>query len=214
MKAEYYAIEEKLRHKLSIGRFEHTMGVAYTSGALAMRYGCDMEKAMLAGLLHDCAKQYDNDTLIKKCEKFKLPIEEIERKNPSLLHAKLGAYLAEAKYDVNDPEVLSAIRFHTTGRPDMTLMEKIVYVADYIEPGRCKAPNLEEIRKQAFLDLNSTIYIIMKDTLVYLEAHPDNIDDTTKAACEYYRDLYEGGEEEEATILELTRRAGRQHKKK
>lgn len=213
MKPEFLAIEEKLKHKLSIGRFEHTLGVSYTAAALAMRYACDLDKAQLAGLLHDCAKQYDNETLIKKCEKFKLPITETERKNPSLLHAKLGAYMAEVKYDVTDPEVLSAIRFHTTGKPEMTLLEKIVYIADYIEPGRCKAPNLEKIRKLAFVDLNWTLYEIMKETLVYLEENPEAIDEMTKSACEYYRNLYESKNGHDASLRVQVRPARKTQKK-
>ncbi len=196
MKPDRLAIKEKLRHKLGMGRFEHTMGVAYTAACLAMRYGASQEDAEIAGLLHDCAKQYDNDTLLKKCTKHGLPISEAERKNPSLLHAKLGAYLAQHKYDVEDPKILDAIRYHTTGRPEMSLLEKIVYVADYIEPRRFKAPNLEKIRRLAFQDLDRTIYEIMSDTLDYLRSMPDSIDETTKAACSYYRDLYESRKEE------------------
>ena len=126
-----------------------------------MRYGADMEDAELAGLLHDCAKQYDNETLLKRAAKYGLQVSDAERRNPSLLHAKVGAYLAEHKYDVEKQEILDAIRFHTTGRPGMSLLEKIVYVADYIEPRRFKAPNLKKIRELAFLDLDRTVYEIM-----------------------------------------------------
>lgn len=180
-------IKEKLCHKLSIGRYEHTLGVAYTAACLAMRYDCDPEAAELAGLLHDCAKQYDNETLIKKCLKHHIPVSETERKNPSLLHAKLGAHLAKQKYDVDNTDILNAIRYHTTGRPAMTLLEKIIYVADYIEPRRFKAPNLDKIRKLAFVDLDQTVCRIMSDTLAYLKKMPENIDKTTQEACLYYQ---------------------------
>ena len=191
MKPDRLAIKEKMRHKLGIGRYEHTLGVAYTAACLAMRYGADSETAEIGGLLHDCAKQYDNETLLKKCRKYELPVTEAEVKNPSLLHAKVGAYLAEHKYDVSDPAILSAIRFHTTGKPDMTLLEKILYVADYIEPRRFKAPNLEKIRGLAFQDLDEAVYEIMSDTLDYLNERPESIDETTKAACAFYRTLHE-----------------------
>ena len=191
MKPDRLAIKEKMRHKLGIGRYEHTLGVAYTAACLAMRYGADSEAAEIGGLLHDCAKQYDNETLLKKCRKYELPVTEAEVKNPSLLHAKVGAYLAEHKYDVSDPAILSAIRFHTTGKPDMTLLEKILYVADYIEPRRFKAPNLEKIRGLAFQDLDEAVYEIMSDTLDYLSERPESIDETTKAACAFYRALHE-----------------------
>ncbi|MCI9486294.1 MAG: nicotinate-nucleotide adenylyltransferase [Lachnospiraceae bacterium] len=189
VKPDCMIIKEKLRHKLGIGRFEHTLGVAYTAACLAMRYGCSAEDAELAGLLHDCAKQYDNETLMKKCSKYKLPVSEAERKNPSLLHAKLGAYLAKQKYDVNDVRILDAIRYHTTGRPAMTLLEKIIYVADYIEPRRFKAPNLDKIRGLAFVNLDQTVCEIMSDTLAYLKKTPENIDKTTQEACMYYQKL-------------------------
>jgi predicted HD superfamily hydrolase involved in NAD metabolism len=191
VKPDYMVIKEKLRHKLGMGRFEHTLGVAYTAACLAMRYGCNAENAELAGLLHDCAKQYDNETLLKKCIKHHIPVSEAERKNPSLLHAKLGEYLARKKYDVDDPDILDAIRYHTTGRPAMSLMEKVIYVADYIEPRRFKAPNLDRIRGLAFVDLDKAVCGIMSDTLDYLKKTPENIDKTTEEACLYYRELHE-----------------------
>ena len=191
MKPDRLAIKEKMRHKLGIGRYEHTLGVAYTAACLAMRYDADSEAAEIGGLLHDCAKQYDNDTLLKKCRKYELPVTDAEVRNPSLLHAKVGAYFAEHKYDVTDPAILSAIRFHTTGKPDMSLLEKILYVADYIEPRRFKAPNLDKIRGLAFRDLDEAVYEIMSDTLEYLKERPESIDDTTKAACAFYRALHE-----------------------
>ena len=86
---------------------------------------------------------FQDITKIKMCEKYNLEISEIERKNPSLLHAKLGAYLAKDKYDIEDEEILMAIRSHTTGRPGMSLLEKIVYIADYMEPGRKELPKYD-----------------------------------------------------------------------
>ena len=90
---------EKIRKKIKLrqdgARFEHTVGVMYTAAALAMRYGGDMEKAYLAGLLHDCAKHYTGEKKVELCEKYKLPITKAERDNPGLLHAKLGAYIAD-----------------------------------------------------------------------------------------------------------------------
>ena len=121
MDQEIEKISKKLMKELDEDRYRHTQGVMYTSAALAMRYGADLKKALLAGLLHDCAKCIPGHTKIKMCEKYNLEISEIERKNPSLLHAKLGAYLAKDKYDIEDEEILMAIRSHTTGRPGMSL---------------------------------------------------------------------------------------------
>lgn len=114
MDQEIEKISKKLMKELDEDRYRHTQGVMYTSAALAMRYGADLKKALLAGLLHDCAKCIPGHTKIKMCEKYNLEISEIERKNPSLLHAKLGAYLAKDKYDIEDEEILMAIRSHTT----------------------------------------------------------------------------------------------------
>ena len=191
MDQEIEKISKKLMKELDEDRYRHTQGVMYTSAALAMRYGADLKKALLAGLLHDCAKCIPGHTKIKMCEKYNLEISEIERKNPSLLHAKLGAYLAKDKYDIEDEEILMAIRSHTTGRPGMSLLEKIVYIADYIEPMRYKASRLPEIRKLAFEDLDECMYEILKDTLEYLEEDSaDDIEPTSKEAYIYYKELH------------------------
>ena len=111
----------------------------------------------------------------------------MERRNPFLLHAKLGAFLAMHQYGVNDREIVSAILNHTTGKPNMSLLDKIVYVADYIEPRRNKAPNLPEVRKLAFLDLDEALYKILSDTLNYLDKGSGEIDEMTLKAYEYYK---------------------------
>ena len=151
-------------------RFTHTLGVEYTAAALAMRYGEDVERAQIAGLLHDCAKCMENDKLLSACEKYHLPATDVEKRNPYLLHARVGSYLAKKEYKIEDPEILSAILYHTTGRPGMTLLEKIIFTADYIEPGRKQAPNLTQIRHLAFTDLDAAVTKILEDTLEYLKS--------------------------------------------
>ena len=123
----------------------------------------------------------------KAVQEMKHIMEGLEKKNPFMLHAKVGAVLAEKKYDITDEEVLGAIRWHTTGRPDMTLLEKIVYVADYIEPKRDKAPNLGEIRKLAFIDLDRALLKILQDTLNYLGDSPEDVDSMTKSTYDFYQ---------------------------
>ena len=120
---------------------------------------------------------------------------DFERKNPFLLHAKLGAYVAEEVYKVKDPDILSAISWHTTGKPRMTQLEQIIYIADYIEPNRYKAPNLADIRKLAFEDLDLCMYRILRDTVEYLKENPKSMDLTTEAAYRYYKRLIEEEEE-------------------
>lgn len=190
--AEYnfIKIEKKLSKYLDEARFSHTLGVMYTCASLAMVHGYDLQAAQIAGLLHDSAKCIPNKKKLKICAQNDIPVTNFEKEHPFLLHAKLGAYIAAEKYGVTDKEVLSAITYHTTAKPEMTLLEKIVYIADYIEPARDKAPHLAEIRKLAFQDLNECIYEILKDTLLYLDKNPDDIDNTTKDAFDYYSDLH------------------------
>lgn len=190
--AEYnfIKIEKKLSKYLDEARFSHTLGVMYTCASLAMVHGYDLQAAQIAGLLHDSAKCIPNKKKLKICAQNDIPVTNFEREHPFLLHAKLGAYIAAEKYGVTDKEVLSAITYHTTAKPEMTLLEKIVYIADYIEPARDKAPHLIELRKLAFQDLDECIYEILKDTLLYLDKNPDDIDSTTKDAFDYYNDLH------------------------
>lgn len=182
----YQKLEKQLQKKLDEERYTHTLGVAYTAACLAMRHGYSVEKAYLAGLLHDCAKCVDNKKKLELCEKHHIEITNIEKENPFLLHAKLGSFLAKTKYDVKDDEILSAIRWHTTGHPDMTLLEKIVFIADYIEPNRKKQPNLDAVRELCFADINAGLKKILSDTLVYLQNKKESIDEMTQKTYDYY----------------------------
>ena len=137
-------IRKSLKKELDKSRYEHTMGVMYTAAALAMAHGVDQKKAMLAGLLHDCAKCIPNEEKMELCKKYHIELTQAEIDNPALIHAKLGAFLARKKYHVTDEELLHAILVHTTGEPGMNLLDKIIYIADYIEPGRDKAKNLPD----------------------------------------------------------------------
>ena len=170
-------------------RYQHTLGVANISACLAMCHGADMNKAYIAGLLHDCAKCVPDDVKIAECEQFGLLISDIEFESPYLLHSKLGAYYAAHKYNVEDDEICSAIQWHTTGKPAMTLLEKIVFIADYIEPYRNKAANLDDIRHMAFTDIDMAAYVILDDTLSYIRKTGRNIDTQTVDTYEYYKGI-------------------------
>ena len=184
---EILKLKKSLKKSLDLKRYEHTLGVAYTATALAMCYGANIKQAEIAGLLHDCAKSIDNDKKLSLCEKFNIQINDVERKNPFLLHAKLGSFYAMKKYGIRDKEIINAILNHTTGRPEMSLIEKIIFVADYIEPNRKQAPNLLQIRKLAFHNLDHALLIILEDTLKYLSATETDIDPMTKKTFEYYK---------------------------
>lgn len=181
-------MKEKLMTELDRKRYEHTLGVMYTACALAMRYEANLEDAMIAGLLHDCAKCIPTPQKIALCEEYCLSISEAERSNPGLLHAKLGAYLAKEEYQVQNQQILNAIANHTTGCPNMTLLDKIIYIADYIEPGRSEASNLQEIRHLAFIDIDACLYTILHASLEYLNSRSEVIDPMTEQTYKYYRE--------------------------
>ena len=147
------------------------------------------KETIVAGLLHDCAKCVPDNVKIAECEQFGLPISDIEFESPYLLHSKLGAYYATHKYNVEDDEICSAIQWHTTGKPAMTLLEKIVFIADYIEPYRNKAANLDDIRHMAFTDIDMAAYVILDDTLSYIRKTGRNIDTQTVDTYEYYKGI-------------------------
>ena len=185
-KSEIRDIKKELEDILDSKRYEHTLGVAYTAACLAMRYDYNMEKAYIAGLLHDCAKCMSNKDKIEYCEKHDLPITAVEQDNPSLLHAKVGAEISKRKFDIEDPEIYQAIFYHTTGHPNMTLLDKIIYIADYMEPHRDEAPNLDLVRKQVFVDIDTALFTILKDSVDYLDSSDKPVDPMTLQTYLYY----------------------------
>lgn len=200
MKATNLAkLRKEMEQTLERKRFEHTLGVAYTAANLAMVHGVSVEKALTAGMLHDCAKCMSHHKQISLCKKNKMVLSEIETENHSpLLHAKAGSCLARKKYGVADEEILQAISYHTTGRPNMSPLEKIIYIADYIEPGRERAKrsyadvqNLQEVRKMAYQDLDKTLCKILSDTLDYLSRKGGRIDSMTRDTYEYYCHIHQ-----------------------
>lgn len=178
-------------------RYEHTLGVAYTAASLAMRHGADINNTLIAGYLHDCAKHLSDEKKLHFCEKHNISITDAETLNPSLLHAKVGGFIAMETYKVNDGDIINAILNHTTGRPKMSVLEKIIFIADYIEPGRKSAPNLAEIRKMAFTDLDKAMLMILGDTLAYLKTTGMAIDQKTQITYDYYLKLCGNGEKNE-----------------
>lgn len=180
-------IKKKLEKDLEEKRFEHTIGVADTAFALALRYGEDVEKAYIAGLLHDCAKCIDNDKKMSLCKKYNVELSKVEKENPFLIHAKLGAALAKAKYDIEDEGILEAIKYHTTGREDMSLLEKIIFSADYIEPNRKNILGIDEIRETIFEDFDKAVYLILDNTIKHLNNKKQVIDERSLSAYNFYK---------------------------
>lgn len=186
MKTDLKKLRKAMEKELDPKRFEHTLGVTYIAAALAMCYDESIINAQIAGMLHDCAKCLSDKKRLSICEKHSIGMTEIERRNPFLLHAKVGSFLAKDEYGVTDPDIINAILNHTTGRPGMSTLEKIIFIADYIEPGRDRAPNLSAIRKLAFENLDEALVCILRDTLEYLQEGDGETDPMTQKTYEYY----------------------------
>lgn len=186
---EIKEIRDAIEKELTGKRFEHTLGVAYTAALLAECNDYTSETALLAGLLHDCAKCYSDQKLINICKKDNVELTETELKNTALLHGKAGAVVAKRKYKIENEDVLNAIKYHTTGRPNMTVLEKIIYVADYIEPGRKQVPNLSSLRKLAFQNLDAALIQILENIVNYLKSDGKETDPSTEKTYEYYLNL-------------------------
>ena len=178
-------IKVDLKEKLPKKRYEHTLGVAYTAAALAMCYGEDILKAELAGILHDVAKAKKSFELKDDMKGYIDPytdgayVDLIANKAPQILHAIYAPYLAKKDYKIEDKDILSAIRWHTTGKKDMTMLEKIVFVADYIEPNRKKLPDIDRIRTLSFHDISEAVKVTAKSTIEYLGSQGMYIDKFT-----------------------------------
>lgn len=185
-------IKKYLKKHLTKERYHHTLGVAYTAISLAMRYNPDIrnsnfiKKAEIAGMLHDCAKCMDNDKKLRICKENHISYSQFEWNHPYLLHGKVGAYIAKSRFGIDDNDILQAITWHTTGRPNMSLLEKIVFIADYIEPSRRPVPELDKIRQLAFIDIDEAVEKVLLNTLQYLKTKKAPIDLMTQTTYNSY----------------------------
>ena len=173
-------IEKYLKSKLTPERYTHVLCVRELALDLAKRYGADLRKVNLAVLLHDCAKWMRTSEQYEAAANHGVQLDEIERHNPSLLHAPVGAEFAVSHFDVDNPEILNAIRVHTTGSGKMTLIDKILYVADFAEPKRHHA-EAHSVRELAYQDLDKAVFETSRYKIEYLLAkgvliHPHTID--------------------------------------
>lgn len=158
---------KKTKKTLNTQRFKHCLSVEKTAIHLAKIYRISHEKIALAGLLHDCAKWMNNDQILKQAKKSGLKIDPFMKIQPKLLHGPLSAHFAKVHFGIKDEGILTAIKNHTSGRPNMTKLEKIIYLADHIEPGR-KYKNVKKIRKIAFTQMDKAIALIAGEMLQYL----------------------------------------------
>ncbi|WP_027407871.1 bis(5'-nucleosyl)-tetraphosphatase (symmetrical) YqeK [Anoxybacteroides tepidamans] len=157
---------EIVKKQLTEHRYQHTLGVMETAIELARKYGVDEKKAELAAIFHDYAKFRPKEEMKQIILEQNMP-NDLLSYNMELWHAPVGAYLVQREVGIQDEEVLNAIRYHTSGRANMTALEKVVYVADYIEPGRI-FPGVEEVRELARHDLDEALIQALKNTIQFL----------------------------------------------
>lgn len=156
-------IKNWLERNLNKERYEHSLGTAECAESLAEKYGLDKEKAYFTGLIHDCAKCLPKDEIIKILNEIELECGEFE--NPKTHHAPAGAYLAKKEFGIEDEEILSAIRWHTIGKINMSDFEKIIFIADKIEktrPDEYAEPIREALEKDG---LNAALLVCYKNTI-------------------------------------------------
>lgn len=183
-------IRKDLRKVLTPSRYMHTLGVEAMAIELGEKHKISTERLAIAALMHDYAKCMSAETKKKLCRKYDIAISPLEEKNLDLLHAKLGSYIAQDRYDIQDFEILDAIYYHTTGKPAMTDFAKIIYIADAIEPGRGNMEYLETARKMAVESLDKTMHYLLKESLDFLKFKNKPVDPLSKEAYQYYK-MYE-----------------------
>jgi predicted HD superfamily hydrolase involved in NAD metabolism len=159
-------IKDKLKDRLTFERYKHSLGVMSTASLLAVRFGVDQKKAELAGLVHDCARDIQPDIQLKMADEFGILLDEIEKLEPELVHGPLGAAIACKEFGIDD-EVYRAVAIHSTGDTCMTPLDKVVFIADYVEPGRC-FPGVEAIKEKSFQDLDEAILSAFASTIKHV----------------------------------------------
>src|SRR6056297_2349650 len=179
-----YNIAKDISKNLSKYRMRHSVGVMNTAKKLAKIYNCCTQKAELAGLLHDCGKYFDDPAMINKAKELGLNITTTQKYEPDLLHGPVGAEMSRLKYNNLDQDMYNAIYYHTTGRPDMSKLEKLIYVADLIEPFR-KYPEVNEFRSLVGINLDMLVIKIMDKVICSLVRSKKYIDPTTILARNY-----------------------------
>ncbi len=175
---------------LKAKRVPHVLGVEEEAIRLAERYGADVHRARVAALLHDCTKKLDMDGQLALCERYGVELDELERKALKLVHAKTGAAIAREVFGADD-EICEAIRWHTTGKADMTLLEKVIYLADYIEPNR-DFDGVDELRKAVYGDLDEGLALGLRMSIEEIEAHGGPVHHNTREAYEYLKGKQDG----------------------
>lgn len=177
-------IKKDLKEKLSKNRYEHSLRVADYCKRLAKIYKIDENRAYLSGLVHDCAKNLEEFYMLNKKLNSDIIFDTEERDNENLKHAPIGAVVCKDLYGIFDEEILSAVRYHTTAKENMTLLEKILFISDKIEPGR-KYDTVDELRRLADFDIDRAIVKFLNDSFEYLEKKSQKVHHLSVKARDY-----------------------------
>lgn len=177
---------ERLDEYLPEKRIRHSINVAKAAKKLCTHCPCDKDKAEVAAILHDTAKYVKFSDVQVYCDKYDIELDELEKKSTALSHSILGSYIARYEFGIDDEEILSAIRYHTTGRPDMTNLEKVIYLADLIEDGR-DYPGVEDLRELAYSGkIDEAVVQSIDNTIVLLVSKKSTIHLRTVEARNFY----------------------------
>lgn len=163
----YKSWENKLIQSIGEKRYQHSKRVMEIGLKLAYKYNADIEKTKIAAILHDCGKIADKTKMLKRVDDFGIILDTCMEYNHELLHGPLGCEIARTEYGINDIEILDAIYYHTTGKENMSILDKIIYIADYIESGR-SFEGVEQVREIAFIDIDRSIILAMENTIKFL----------------------------------------------
>ena len=159
-----------LKERLTEEKFRHSLSTAKTAVKLAEQWGGDkafIEKCYLAGLVHDCGKLKDMAAIIYECKRYSIPLTEEDLLCPHIIHSYLSEAIAREEYKIKDIEILKAVRNHTLGSNEMTLIEKIVFIADKIEPERGSAEKYQRIREKAYENIDEAVLLTYRNAIEY-----------------------------------------------
>lgn len=160
-------IKEHLKNSITSNRYTHSINVSATAIKLAEYYGSDAEKAGIAGLVHDSARELNRSLLLNYLAEESIEADDLTKSVNELLHGPAALHICRKVFDIDDEEILNAVRYHTTGRENMSLLEKIIYLSDCIEPGRC-FKGVEELRGLAFDNLNKALLLAFDSSIQYI----------------------------------------------
>ncbi|MFA5801771.1 MAG: bis(5'-nucleosyl)-tetraphosphatase (symmetrical) YqeK [Thermoleophilia bacterium] len=169
-----------LKGRVSAPRFQHSISVLETVAGLADRHGVDQAPLRMAALLHDCARELPNEELVASAEELGLPVREVDRMSPVLLHGKVAAEIASRELGITDASIISAVLWHTAGHPEMSLSDKVFYLSDVMEPTR-QHDWVRELRELAGVNVDRAVLMAIDINITHLDNTGRVVDPDTYA---------------------------------